>query len=44
MARDTTIGVESSALIPGWLGEYLMLYLAFGSAERLERELIGLEP
>ena len=44
MVRDTTISVDYSALISGWIGEYLMLYLAFGSTERLERELIGLEP
>lgn len=44
MVKDTTIGVESSAFISGWISENLMLYLAFGSAERLERKLIGLEP
>ncbi len=42
MSKDVAIDVQSSALTSGQVSENLMLYLAFGSAKRLERELIGL--
>ena len=42
MFKDAAIDVQSSILISGQVSGNLVLYLAFGSTERLERELIGL--
>ena len=43
MSKDAAIDVQSSIFTSGPVGENLTLYLAFGSAKRLERELIGLQ-
>ena len=42
MLKDTASDVQYSALTQRQVRGKLMLYLAFGSAERLERALIGL--